>query len=596
MSCPPRPVSSSILCLVLGLASLVAPPLLWAQSPAAQPEQAPPANAAERELRALYEAEWAWRQQEFGNVLENGRWVSDGSLASVTPQAQERRARYWQGVLDRLAGIDESQLSPEERVNAQVLRARLEAEVANIRFRTYEAPFNSDTFFWTWLAPREAPQNERQYRRLIERMRQIPRHFDEQIANMRAGLARGYSVPQVTLSGRDRTLELFTLEGAGNPWAQLFARMPDSIPAPVQRALRAEAETLLAGEVLPAYRGLLSFLREEYMPAARTTIAARDLPDGAAFYRSQVREYTTLELTPDEIHRIGLEEVARISAEMHEVMAQAGFEGSFAEFLQFLRTDPQFYAKTPRELLSHASWVAKRVDGRLKDIFGTLPRYRFTIRPVPDEIAPIYTAGRGGLDSCLFNTWDLPSRPLYNLAALTLHECAPGHSHQAAMALEAPARPDFRRQIYFSGYGEGWGLYSEWLGRQMGIYETPYEDFGRLSFEMWRAARLVIDTGLHDKGWTREQAIDYLAGHTALAMHDVQTEVDRYISWPGQALAYQLGLISIKRMRAEAEQALGDSFDQRPFHDTILELGAVPLTTFEAEMRRWIEARKQEQE
>src|SRR5690606_5813415 len=245
-------------------------------------------------------------------------------------------------------------------------------------------------------------------------------------------------------------------------------------------------------------------------------------------------------------------------------------------------------------LLYYTAWIAKKVDGELKHVIGTLPRYRFTILPVPDDIAPIYTSGRGGLDSCLFNTYDLPQRPLYNLPALVVHECAPGHSFQAALALEAPARPDFRQQTYFSGYGEGWGLYTEWLGTLMGIYQTPYDDFGRLTFEMWRAARLVIDTGLHEYGWTRQQAIDYLTAHTALAPLDIVNEIDRYIAWPGQALAYYIGYKTIRDLRAEAERELGDAFDQRPFHDTILNLGSVPLPTLEEEVRASISRQQAE--
>src|SRR5690606_14546898 len=310
-------------------------------------------------------------------------------------------------------------------------------------------------------------------------------------------------------------------------------------------------------------------------------ISAADLPDGAAFYKTQIREYVTRDMTADEIHALGLAEVARITAEMRGVMAEAGFDGSLQEFIAFLRSDPRFYAKTPEELLSKAAWIAKQIDGQLKHVLGTLPRYRFTILPVAADIAPNYTSARGGLDACWFNTYDLPSRPLYNIPALVLHECAPGHSLQAALALEAPARPDFRQNICFSGYGEGWGLYSEWLGTRMGIYETPYEDFGRLTMEMWRAARLVIDTGLHSRGWTRQQSIDYLADHTALARLDIENEVDRYISWPGQALSYYIGYRTLRDLRAEAERELGDDFDQRAFHDTILALGAVPLPVLE---------------
>jgi uncharacterized protein (DUF885 family) len=285
---------------------------------------------------------------------------------------------------------------------------------------------------------------------------------------------------------------------------------------------------------------------------------------------------------------MGLREVARIKAEMEATKERAGFTGSMAEFFHFMRTDPQFYAKTPRELLSYSAYVSKKADWKLAETIGTIPRRRHGIRPVPDALAPIYTGGRGGLETCLMNTYNLPARPLYTLASLTLHECTPGHSFQAALALEGPQRPPFRRGTGFSGYAEGWGLYTEWLGTIMGIYETPYEDFGRLTYEMWRACRLVIDTGLHQFGWTREQAMAYLRDHAALAEHEITTEVERYIAWPGQALAYKLGEMQIRRHRREAEERLGSAFDQRKFHDAILALGSVPLPVLEERMAKFI--------
>jgi uncharacterized protein (DUF885 family) len=364
--------------------------------------------------------------------------------------------------------------------------------------------------------------------------------------------------------------------------------MPSTIPAAEQEALRAQARAAIEQSVQPAYRKLLGFIRDEYVPKARTTISARDLPDGDAFYRAQIKEFTTTDMSPEEIHQIGLKEVTRIDAEMRKTMVDSGFKGSFEDYLKFLKTDPQFYAKTPDELMGVSAYVAKRVDGKIGTIFGTLPRRRFGIIPVPDALAPFYTAGRGGLENCMMNTYDLPTRPLYNIPVLTLHECEPGHSFQAAVAIEQKALPSFRRTLYFSGMGEGWGLYSEWLGNELGIYRTPYERFGQLSYEMWRAARLVIDTGVHRYGWTRRQAIDYLAGHTALSQHEVETEVDRYISWPGQALAYKLGQMTILRLRHEAETTLGPRFDERRFHDAILALGSVPLNVLEDRIHAFI--------
>ncbi|GGI72831.1 hypothetical protein GCM10007973_07240 [Polymorphobacter multimanifer] len=550
------------------------------------------AQGADAQLKAIYEAEWAWRGAEFGQVQDGLRSKPGPKFAGQTPADWDRRKVHWQGVLKALDAVPTEGLSREERLNKAVLSELIRADVANIGWRTYEAPLNSDSFFWGRVKPYSALDGVEDYRRYLGRLGDVGRFFDENIANMRAGMKRGYTVPRVSLTGRDKTIEPFVVSGAENPLMEPFARMPDSIPAEEQAKLRAEAQRLVDGVAAPAFARLLGFMRTEYMPAARTSIAASALPDGAAFYEDQIREYTTLDLTADEIHAIGLTEVARIDADMKATIAQTGFKGSFPEFLQFLRTDPQFYARSPRELLGHAAYAAKRMDGKLKDVFTTLPRFRFTIVPVPDAIAPIYTSGRGGLAACQFNTYDLKSRPLYNLTALVLHECAPGHSHQAAMALEAPDRPAFRRESYFSGYGEGWGLYTEWLGTKLGMYETPYEEFGRETFEMWRAVRLVIDTGMHSKGWSREQAIEYLASHTALARLDVENEVDRYISWPGQALAYKLGELRIRALRAEAEAALGSKFDQRPFHDALLNMGSVPLPVMESEMRAWIAAEK----
>jgi uncharacterized protein (DUF885 family) len=454
-------------------------------------------------------------------------------------------------------------------------------------------PFTSDSFFWTWLAPRGGFANADEYRRYIGRLRDLPRYMDDQIANMRAGLARGFSVPRVTLTGRDATIVPFTADSEDNPLYAPFRAMPSNIAADEQARLRAEGLAAMREAGIPAYQSLLAFIRDDYMVHARTTLAATAMPDGEAYYRAMIRKYATLDMTPREIHETGLREVARIHAEMETVMRRASFTGTLPEFIHFLRTDPQFYARTPNELLGYASYAVMRANGALRTAFGTLPRYRHGIIPVPDDIAPIYTGGRGGLANCMFNTYNLPQRPLYNLPALALHECTPGHSFQAALALEGPDRPAFRQQTYFSGYGEGWGLYVEWLGTIMGIYQTPYEDFGRLTYEMWRACRLVIDTGIHEYGWSRERALAYLRDNSAMSELEMANEIDRYISWPGQAVAYKLGELTIRRLRAEAEQRLGTRFDQRGFHDTILGLGSVPLHVLETEVRAWIDAQAQ---
>ncbi|MGP1352171.1 MAG: DUF885 domain-containing protein [Parasphingopyxis sp.] len=576
-----RPSLIALACAALPLPVLTAPALAQAEAPA----------SADERLRALYETDWEWQMQEFARARdEDGELTQGDALPVVTPEAQMRRLAHREDMLRQLDAIPVEALSDAERINASVFRTNLEIAIADARFREWEMPLNSDTAFWTGLNPRPGSLTTTDdYRRFLGQLADVPRYFSENIANMRAGLVRGFTVPQVTLAGRDAAIAPYAeADPEANPFFARFAEMPANIPAAEQEALRAEARNVIREAVAPAFADLLSFYREDYYPGARTEIAASRLPNGAEYYAAQIREYTTLDMTAEEIHQIGLAEVARIRAEMEATIAETGFEGSFDEFLAFLRTDPQFYAETPEELMMFVAWVAVRANATLGDVIGLLPRRRFTILPVPDEIAPFYTAGRGGLESCLMNTYNLPSRPLYNLPALTLHECAPGHSMQAALAEERESGPEFRRYTYFSGYGEGWGLYTEYLGIEMGVYRTPYENFGRMTYEMWRAARLVIDTGLHHYGWSRQQAIDYLASNTALSDHEVETEIDRYISWPGQALAYKLGELKIRELRADAEAALGAEFDRRTFHDAILALGSVPLSTLESEMRRWI--------
>lgn len=538
------------------------------------------ATTADARLRALYTAEWEWRQNQFGRGSDR--------FPRVDAQVQQERLAYWTRALAQYNSIPYAQLSPEEQVNAQVFHTSVLALANDVRFKTYEAPFNSDSFFWTEFTPRQGFARAEDYRRFIARLRDVPRYFDDQVTNMRAGLARGFTIPRVSVEGRDMTIVPYTAGDSTNPLYAPFAQMPTTIPEGEREALRREGATVIRDIIAPAYDKLLTFMRQEYLAKARTTLAAVRMPNGEAFYQSQIEKFTTLPLTAEQIHEQGKAEVARIRAEMETVKGKAGFTGTMAEFFHFLRTDPQFYAKTPRELLSYSAYVSKKADYKLRETIGYLPRYRHGIIKVPDAIAPIYTGGRGGLDACMMNTYNLPSRTLYTLAALTLHECTPGHSFQAALALEGPPRPEFRNQTYFSGYGEGWGLYTEWLGTVMGIYETPYEDFGRLTYEMWRACRLVIDTGIHKFGWSRQQAIDFLKDNAALSEHEITTEIDRYISWPGQALAYKLGEMQIRRHRREAEAALGDKFDQRLFHDAILALGSVPLPVLEQRMKQFI--------
>ena len=552
----------------------------------------PPRTAADARLKALYDAYADW------DALESGQsWDSKGELQPadhlprVDAASQLRREAHVEDVLKQVNAIPASQLSRAEQVNAAVFRTMLENQLSEYKFRTWEMPFNSDSSFWTYLDASQPFDDVAGYRRYISRLRDIPRYFDEQIINMRAGLARGFSVPRATLDGRDKSVATFIVsDPTQSSFYKPFEKFPSNIPAAQQEQLRSEARAAIQQSVMPAYSKLLGFIRDEYIPHTRTTLAAHDLPDGDAFYRAQIREYTTTDMTAQQIHQIGLQEVARIDAEMQKTMRDSGFKGTMPEFLHFLKTDPQFIAKTPDELLGVSAYVAKRVDGVIGQHFGLLPRARFGIIPVPPALAPFYTSGRGGRENCMMNTYNLPVRPLYNIPVLTLHECEPGHSFQLGLEAEQGSLPRFRRNLYFSGMGEGWGLYSEWLGDELGIYRTPYEKFGQESYDMWRACRLVIDTGIHQYGWSRQQAIDYLASHTALSQHEVETEVDRYISWPGQALAYKLGELTILKLRHEAETTLGPKFDERSFHDTILALGSVPLNVLEDQMHAWIRA------
>lgn len=580
-------VSAGALAAALVLAAPAAAMAAQPATPAAASAPAP--GSADARLKAIYDAEWTWRQTEMArDSEEDSTNAPSDHLPHVDAATQAKHLAYWQNVLAELAKIPRDQLSPEERVNAEVFETIITAFVNDIRFKTYEAPFNSDTFFWTGFASRGGLQNAHDYELYIGRLKDVPRYFAEQTENMRAGMKRGFTVPQVSIIGRDKTIEPYTKADDSNPLFAPFKQMPSNILPARQEELRAQARAVINGQTVPAYTKLLSFIRDVYLPGATTKISASALPDGPAYYQAMIEKFTTLKLTPEEIHKIGLSEVARIKADMEATKQQAGFKGSLAEFQKFLKTDPQFYAKTPHELIADASYWVKKADYKLRDTVGFLPRYRHGIVPVPPELAPIYTGGRGGLETCMFNTYDLPARPLYTLPSLALHECTPGHSFQGALALEGPPRPAFRNAIYFSGYGEGWGLYTEWLGTVMGIYETPYQEFGRETYEMWRAVRLVVDTGIHHYGWSRDKALSYMRDNLALSEHEITTEVDRYIAWPGQAVSYKLGELQIRRLRKEAETALGPKFDQRKFHDAILAIGSVPLPVLEERLKQFI--------
>ncbi|WP_260609782.1 DUF885 family protein [Sphingomonas sp. IC081] len=549
------------------------------------------AQTPDEAFEAIYTAEYAWRLQQSG-PSEDGPKSERLALPDVGVKAQTARLAAWQKVEKQLAAIDVARLSPENRINFAVYKGQIDAFVASQRYRDYEKPFNADTSFWGELADwaRSPLRDQQSAEDFVEMLREIPRYYDQQIDNMRAGLKRGFSAPQVTLIGRDKGIELVVdaKTPEDSPFYEPFRKLPSTIPAAEQEKLRAEARAAITGSVVPAHAKLLAFMRGEYEKQARKTLAAYALPDGKAYYQSKISEFVTLDKSPEEIHQIGLSEMARIRSQMNEVMQQVGFKGDLKAFLHFLRTDPQFYPKTPNELLYRAAWIAKTFDGKASQFFGHLPRSRFAIKPVPDDVAPFYTGGRGGPGIYLVNTYDLPSRPFYSQIALTLHESAPGHAMQMPLAAENKDLPAFRRDTYLSAYGEGWALYCEALGEDMGMYETPYDRFGMLSYQAWRASRLVVDTGIHAKGWTREQAQQYLRDNTALSDHEIETEVDRYISWPGQALSYYMGQLAFVDARKKAETALGPKFNIRAFHDAVLALGAVPLPVIDSRVDQLI--------
>jgi uncharacterized protein (DUF885 family) len=414
---------------------------------------------------------------------------------------------------------------------------------------------------------------------------------------MRVGLEKGITMPQIVLENYESSMDVHVVNDPEDSFFyKAFKNLPPEMSDTTKAELQTAAKKAIQESIIPGYKMFSNFITQEYSPNARKTLGASQLPNGKSFYQQQVDYYTTLNLSPDEIYQIGIKEVARIRSQMETIIEEVNFKGSFEDFLTFLRTDPQFYCDTPKCLLKEAAYLSKRIDGLLPNVFKTLPRLPYGVQPVPDAIAPKYTTGRYIEGSAInfksgtywVNTYDLKSRPLYVLPALTLHEAVPGHHLQISLAAEIKDLPKFRQHTYLSCYGEGWALYCEYLGEEMGMYTTPYERFGRLTYEMWRACRLVVDTGIHSKGWSREKALNYLSSNTALSIHECNTEIDRYIGWPGQALSYKIGELKIKELRQRAEDKLGAKFDLRAFHELILSQGSVPLFILEELVDDWI--------
>jgi len=558
------------------------------------------AAPASKALAKLFadERAFVWREDPL-TATGDGVRDYDDRLPSVTPVAQARRLKADEAFVKRLHAIKRTRLSHQEQVSYDLFAFMVSSRVSLARHKEWRIPFNSDSGFFADLLQLHSlvdPQTVKQYDDYVARLNDVPRYFDENIANLRQGMRDGFTLPSAILEGVSRVVDSAQYNDAEKmPFWRPFASFPEGVSERDRARLKAAGRAALEKSVIPAYAAFKTFFDTEYRPAARKTIGATALPGGREYYADLVRYFTTLpDATAEGIHRTGLAEVKRIRAEMEAIVREVKYRGSFADFIDYLRTDSQFYAKTPGELMREASFIAKEIDGKLPEYFGKLPRMPYGVKPVPDAIAPNYTAGRynpgpmGAAGEYWVNTYALETRPLYVLPALTLHEAVPGHHLQGSIARELGAVPAFRLNFYPHAFGEGWALYGEKLGEEMGVYHTPYQRFGRLTYEMWRACRLVVDTGMHAMDWTRDQALTYLGDNTALSKHEIRTEVDRYISWPGQALAYKIGELKIVELRARAKAALGDKFDLRAYHDAVLESGGVTLPVLERRVDAYI--------
>jgi uncharacterized protein (DUF885 family) len=565
---------------------------------------APPPQP-DRSLYTIIDDEWSFRIKEFPLFATyNDDTTQNDKLGSFAPEDLTRREKFYTTLLSNLHQVDRKSLSREDLVNYDLFTFYAQEELDYYLNKEYRIPILADDGFHISFAhmPSSLPFfTEKDYRNYIERLKAYPTYVDQNIHWMKQGLKDGFTMPKVVLNGYEVTITSHIVTDAEQSlFFKPFQNMPATFPAATKEKLIAAGKEAILKSVVPGYQTFLDFMTKEYIPGCRETIGTSALPGGEKYYQNRIHYYTTTNMTADEVHALGLKEVERIKGEMLDVLKQVGFKGDLAAFIKFLRTDPRFNPKTAEELLKDASYIAKKMDGKLPSLFGKLPRQPYGVAPVPDHLAPKYTAGRYSgapiksteAGHYWVNTYNLPSRTLYTLEALTLHEAVPGHHLQGALTQELENLPKFRQQMYINTFGEGWGLYSEWLGIEAGFYQDPYSNFGRLTYEMWRACRLVVDTGIHVKGWTRQQVIDYLAANTALSLHECTTETDRYISWPGQALAYKIGELKIKELRKKAEQALGEKFDVRAFHDTVLSQGTVTLPILEDMINAFIETSK----
>ena len=528
----------------------------------------------------------------------------DYPLGNFSEEHFRSEKEFAENLLIKLSHIDVKKLDENDNISFELLSFVLEDIVAYYEFERFLNPLLSDSGFHSSLDYNVKPMyNYKQIKNYLNKLNSIPQYVDQYLPLLRKGLKKGVSQPLIIFNGYESTYnDHITKDFELNYFYSPFKTLPNGLSQTQKDSVLNEAKKAIENSVVPQFIRIKVFFEKEYYPNTRTTIGVSETPNGAEFYQNRINYYTTSTLySADEIHQIGLKEVARIKEEMIKIIQDLNFKGSFKEFFKFLRTDDQFYAKTPKELLMYARDISKRADEQLPRFFKTLPRKPYGVAPVPDAIAPKYTGGRyvgtskNSTDPGYYwvNTYDLKSRTLYTIPALTVHEAVPGHHLQSALNNElGDSIPQFRRNLYLSAYGEGWGLYSEFLADEMGIYTTPYEQFGKFTYEMWRACRLVIDTGIHAKGWSREEAIDYMSNNTALSLHEVNTEIDRYISWPGQALSYKIGELKIRELRNKAKLELKEKFDIREFHERILEYGTVTLSTLERRINNYIEETK----
>ena len=565
------------------------------------------ANPAAAALHSLIKAEWLREMRE--DPLEasadgfhqyDGRWP-DVSLAALARKHQEDIQ-----TLQDLGAIDRSQLTGEDRISYDLFKYRYQMRVEDYGLKDQLMPVNELDGIQTLRTLTQSLrfQNEADYRNFVQRLQTFQPYMDETIALLKQGVSGGMTEPQVVMQRVPHQITAYVVtDPAASPFYAPFRQMPEIIPPAEQARLRAAAKSAIASEVTPAYREFAQYFDHDYLPHCRTSIAAQALPNGKAYYAFQVREYTTTDLTPAQIHAMGLRKVAQIHVQMEQVFKQVGFKGSYKDFVHYLRTDPRFYYKDPKQLLEAYRNAAKRVDPLLVNEFPVwiLPRVPYGVRPIPASLAPdtypAYSdppAGDGSVAGYMsVNLYKPESRPKYEIQVLTCHEGRPGHQLQIPIAMELASLPDFRRFDYYSSYGEGWALYTETLCDQMGLYDNPYAKFGYLDFQMWRAVRLVVDTGIHSEGWTRAQAVSYFEANSALSEQNINTEVDRYIAWPGQALSYMIGELDIQRLRKKAEEALGSRFDVKAFHAAVLKHGALPLSVLDEVIDRWIRAQRQ---